>query len=449
MTFRESISLMTVSNDVDLHMIAHLQSIMTDISEDRISEALAQVLDLPLVASASGIEHIASAILVAVYARPMRIPALAQLSMRLYRAASPANALDELRASLLKILLRCFTYSNTVPYEAASFAFLFHGVKHRLIPKKWVVTLARFCLAQPPLTRTSAWLLSYFAPELQQADPALYHMMTADFQANLRQSSIPHMFKSIGKDVRGERGACWRRLKMRRDFFANSDACCIATHVMHDDVAALEQKCQDPTFSIDTRVVLTPYIPTRMLGARPTLIQAAAFFGAVRCFRWLLSNGADLSLRDRNYKTLAEMAAAGGNLEIIRQCQQYGLDFHGAVHAAIRQHRHAIADWLLRDGGECDFAGEVPLHAACKANNIYALTRLPRADVNTRSGHLGRTPLRLAVRRGHAEAVAYLLSLPEIDVDDAEPLAVAAKYGLTPKAEAITRLSSPAVLAAP
>jgi hypothetical protein len=304
---------------------------------------------------------------------------------------------------------------------------LFHGFQHRLIPKKWIIDLARSSLTPSLFGRTNAWILSYFAPELEAADPDLCRKMIDDFQKNVGSSLFPYMFNSVVELFCGNRDPEWVRLKLRRNIFSCPDS--IISHMCNDNASFLQERCQDPMFSIDTRVKVTPYIPTKALSAAPTLIQIAAFFGATQCFRWLLSNGANLLMRDSNLTTLTEMAAAGGSLEIIRLCQQYGLRFYGTVHAAISHHRNEIVDWLLSNVEEVNIKAKLPIHAACKANNIYLLEKLPVAHVNVPGCYCRQSPLQVAVRNGHTEAVAYLLSLPDIDVNYVAPLLLAAANG--------------------
>ena len=70
-----------------------------------------------------------------------------------------------------------------------------------------------------------------------------------------------------------------------------------------------------------------------------SLIDYAAFFGSIKCFKFLLLNGADLS-------NTGKYAVAGGNLEIIHLCEQNNISFIEADEAAIEFHRNDIFYYL-------------------------------------------------------------------------------------------------------
>jgi hypothetical protein len=119
----------------------------------------------------------------------------------------------------------------------------------------------------------------------------------------------------------------------------------------------------------------------------------------------LLSAGADLLATDHIFTTLPQLAVAGGNLEIIRLCQHYNLDFSATVHSAVKYHHLDLAEWLSTfDPSALE---RTPFHSACLSDNVQEVARLMSdgADPNA-ADHNHSTPLRVAVRRGHLSAVA-------------------------------------------
>ena len=72
-----------------------------------------------------------------------------------------------------------------------------------------------------------------------------------------------------------------------------------------------------------------------------TLIDAAAFAGAVGVFKYLSINGCSITL------TTAEYSIKGGNEEIISLIVQAGISFSYLEEIAIQYHRQDIATWII------------------------------------------------------------------------------------------------------
>jgi ankyrin repeat protein len=426
---------MLTDNDID--MIASLQSVLNDLTPDTITNSLLQFLDHDLITTTSGIYHIASAILVAVNIRPSTIPTLVQLVCHLSAAASPDNSLGMFKSCVLKLLHKSFVYSKSFPKEAASFAFLFQGFVQTLFLKDDILALTKSLARKYSYDRSTCWLLAYFAPELEEIDPTLTKELIERLQKNSTYRYFPQILKDFSGKLNDLQANQWKLFKQQRDFFANSQT--LVSEIREDNVEGLKIFSHNPNFSLNSRILATPYLPSPDLLGHPTLIQVAAFFGSVKCFRWLLSNGADLRTSDRHFVTLAQMAVAGGNIEIIRLCQQYNLDFYATVHFGVKYHRNDIFNWLSdtlsTDANEVDLTGHNLIHSACESNNVHALRRFAAcgADINAVSYDGLWTPLRIAVRRGHMGSIKYLLSLPQLDMDRHRP------NGLTPLSLATKR----------
>ena len=99
-------------------------------------------------------------------------------------------------------------------------------------------------------------------------------------------------------------------------------------------------------------------------GGRFTLLDVAAFFGSVKCFRHLLVNGEDLTMADNSmFGTLFS-----GSLEILQIIDQHRIPFKSSfVPAAIRCYQNDIAFWRME-------RESVPLQeiaiAASRSNNL-------------------------------------------------------------------------------
>ncbi|EAY02659.1 hypothetical protein TVAG_253100 [Trichomonas vaginalis G3] len=81
---------------------------------------------------------------------------------------------------------------------------------------------------------------------------------------------------------------------------------------------------------------------TAPINATP-LIGLAARNGSINCFKFLLLNGNVVDDMTANY------AIRGGNLEIVRLCQQKGSTFIGGFIASLQFHFNDIADFMLQN----------------------------------------------------------------------------------------------------
>ena len=129
-----------------------------------------------------------------------------------------------------------------------------------------------------------------------------------------------------------------------------------AMAIRYDCLDELQHIAGKEMFDYNQRIEICPYERCNFVNHRPTLIQYAAFYGAVKCFKWLLFGGADISLKDDprwgdekrcEGKNLLEYAIAGGNTEIIRLIEHAKDQFiPECIDVAVKFKRHAIEEWL-------------------------------------------------------------------------------------------------------
>jgi hypothetical protein len=131
-----------------------------------------------------------------------------------------------------------------------------------------------------------------------------------------------------------------------------------------------------PGFEVDHRIQRSLVFPFTAVGDQPTLLMVAAFFGASECFHLLLVCGADLRLRDfsENGRTVADFAVMGGNLGIVRACEQIHAEMRRTLPVAISCHRNDLFFWILEfhqiDLSEFEMDEDTLLDIAVASNNI-------------------------------------------------------------------------------
>lgn len=115
--------------------------------------------------------------------------------------------------------------------------------------------------------------------------------------------------------------------------------------IFNDDVDLLQDiSSHQPNF--DYNQVLKPFLfePFEDIEGEVTLANLAAFYGSVRCFRFLKLQQADLT-------NSGKFAIFGGSSEIVRLIEQDGIGLNDLFYCAIKYHRYDLFQWLLRNHG--------------------------------------------------------------------------------------------------
>jgi ankyrin repeat protein len=330
-----------------------------------------------------------------------------------------------------------FAYVKPFPNESSAFSFLYECVQAGAFAMSEICHEIAKLTKSSAFSRSIAWLYCYFAPEIYNEDPAFGERLSKGMQHVREVRQFPCILRNFARNIAKLAKDDWKELKSQREFFKDDKT--LISAIRNDDIDGLVEFSKSPLFNVDDRITPSAHLPSALLQCHPTLIQAAALFGSIKCFRFLVLNGADLHAIDNNSLSLPQFAVAGGNIEIIRLCEQYGLNFFGALHTAAQFHRNELFYWLSEtlfpDPNEFDATGQSCLHAACESNNLYALQRClaSGADPNLPSFR-GWTPLRMAVRHGHFECVRLLFEVGDLDPNPrthngVTPLHLAAKHG--------------------
>lgn len=123
----------------------------------------------------------------------------------------------------------------------------------------------------------------------------------------------------------------------------------LAEIIRNDDVSGLQRYMAQHNISIDSRVKPYSHETFLILKTSPTLVQYAAFFGSVKCTKFLLVNNANLNIKSRigniEYTSMT-FAISGGNPEIIRLFEQKGEQNNVGVFYPIAFLHDDIYDWM-------------------------------------------------------------------------------------------------------
>lgn len=117
----------------------------------------------------------------------------------------------------------------------------------------------------------------------------------------------------------------------------------IPNAIRHDDSDTLQKLFISTNFKINDRATSSEYEIYGFMNKKSTLVEYAAFFGAVKCFKYLMLNGAKYP------RYVFEIAIAGGNSEIIHLIEQNESFFisNNSAYNGILFHRQDIFEWLI------------------------------------------------------------------------------------------------------
>ena len=206
----------------------------------------------------------------------------------------------------------------------------------------------------------------------------------------------------------------------------------IAKAIRNDDVEKLQEISSQADFNFNQIIEPSLYERCSFINKpNVSLIDYAAFFGSIKCFRFLLLNETKLN-------NTGKYAIAGGNLEIIHLCEQNNSLFEGLCEAAIEFHRNDIFHYLY-ENKIIEFKDFTKLGEQCiQCNNYELLGYLEKEGMEINysiieaSTKIGNFPLVkyfvgikiytkydlfLSVESGNFELVKYILERKRIDIN--------------------------------
>jgi hypothetical protein len=161
-------------------------------------------------------------------------------------------------------------------------------------------------------------LLFYFGPLLESREGS--ELGTLLEQLKSLPCFTELRFRRASKEFAGLRANDWA--EWHAYFDAGARATTVVTALRNDDLDALVELMRDPTMSVDRTLPPRILEPSELLQGSPTLVQAAAYFGSVKCLKYLILNGADVRATAKNDLGIAQFAVVGGSLEIIRLIEE-------------------------------------------------------------------------------------------------------------------------------
>lgn len=403
--------------------IIDLQELLMNLSTDNISESIDELIGNEYFATDLFIKTFISHLLEVPDFRPTKILLLCTFLNQLFeRTEVNSDLINRIQEELLRQLFLSLSNPNPFPNESSRPNFLYNLYTQKVLKiESIIVHIQKFIENYTWFAEPIAWIVAYFI-DLVPAE------ILNETRRRLRKNSevnplFIHFFNTYRPTDAIER--------------RNSNA--YVEILKNDDVEELK-KALNPLFEFDSIIKPSIFEPCYFIQREPSLILCSAYFGSVKCFKYLILNHADVNKRDNDSRTLAQFAVAGGNVEIVRLVEQCGCNFSDTAHIATHFFHSDIFEWLhltkFPDLNKDNFDRYSILHHAAYSGNIGVLVMCINSgcDVNKFNNPLYcETPILKAAENGKSDAVKILLSVKEIDpnikCNSETPLMFAARNG--------------------
>lgn len=188
--------------------------------------------------------------------------------------------------------------------------------------------------------------------------------------------------------------------------------------IRNDDVQDFIHKLSDYKEGVDTIVRFNPLDPVQTLAQDPSLIQYAAFYGAVGVFRYLLSRGANLDYKDKWNRTVDDFAVLGSSIEIINALCIRGRNLQNSLKCAAKIRDKKVFRYISNTSGSTPENMVETLNVCCSSNKpdmvLHALKR--GAGINDYDEG-GYTALISAVVGRCMPIIEFILSFKDSDIN--------------------------------
>ena len=389
----------------DAEKLSQLQSLLTDITEENFDETKAKVLELPHLKNIEGIYQFVHELMDIFEIRVQSLPVLAKLIKFLIESQSEENKLCEIKRVILKSAFRPFGK----PFlhrkmEALMFVrhlMLQNALSIEEITRK-IKNILNDCIFE---TAENSLLYFFFGGELETYDPPLFTLLSQ--KTNRHDNPLESVIDTL--DLLCANG--WEKMHDLTFFGALKGTPLYACFV--DDPTLLQ--------NVDIHEKYTDlFFQPRFLYERTSsIIQIAAFYGAVKCFK-LLAEKMSLAGCEKH-------AAAGGNKEIIAMIKEKGFSMLKSIKIAARFRRYELFEEIFNKSNFCvnDSAYEA-LNADEATTNDAIFSKCARVN-NVRSmlyslSH-GANPTKwnvndmifISAEEGHRGILKLLASIPGIE----------------------------------
>ena len=288
--------------------------------------------------------------------------------------------------------------------------FLYKCYETGIVPLETIAQNLKYFLDRP-FRADSYHIFIWFAPELEKNYPEYFNKVMKPSEEEV--ADMDDEYQYFWKNYEALKENDWELLKKKRNDGKNDSE--FINIFLNDDVDALKGiNCPDLNMTISPSC----YDRTQIFSCNPTLLCCAAYLNAIKCCKYLIENGADVSKPDDKMRTPTIFAIAGGaSDELISIFNEPPSVRTILVAASNHRNKFLFSQYSLENQGSL---GGV-LHQAAGTNNIRAaiFSFEHGIDVNN-TNQADETPLHYAANYGYTDIVRLLLSCSDINVNALE-----------------------------
>jgi hypothetical protein len=320
-----------------------LQELLMALTDDSIPSAIEQILSLPFRNSHEGVLTLTNNLLLAIQYRPYHLFSIARLAKSLCDLSAPDNHFGELKQLMLRIPAKIID-------EKWRLALIREELALGLYTDDEIFAMITCFLERfPILPNKPFWknhhrqhivFLVWFGDLIERKSPDLFATLYGMMATSVSKRELSPSFTAFHREFEDLRANDWEKYKVVTRNVYPLDS--LATVLRVDDVDRLTAIADSPGFQIDARIESSVFEYASFLLRQPTLVQFCALYASVRCFDYLVSRGANLTLKDAGKRILLHFAIAGGDQHIINIAASAVNDFVVATRVSAEFHRFEL-----------------------------------------------------------------------------------------------------------
>jgi ankyrin repeat protein len=403
--------------------LSELQSLLSDITEENFDETKEKVLLLPHLKNIEGIYQFVHELLDIFEIRVQSLPILAKLIKYITEQQNDDTKICEIKRVILKSAFRPFG-KPLLHRKMEVLMFVRHcmlqgALKIDEIAQK-IKCILNDCIFE---TAENSLLYFFFGGELETYDPPLFTLLSQ--KTNRHDNPLESFIDTL--DLLCANG--WEKMHELTE-----NGCLKGTPIyacLIDDPKLLQN------VDINEKYSNLFFQPRFIYERSPNILQIAAFYGAVNCFKFLSEK--------MNVARSEKYAVAGGNREIIEILKEKGCSMLKTIKIAARFRRYDIFEEIFKISNfvinDYEYAAlnadevttiEAIFSKCARVNNVKSMLYSLENGANPTKWNVNEM-IYIAAEEGHRGVLKLLASIPGIEapgiIKGSTPLFAAAEGG--------------------